>query len=428
MVGRYRIDLMLAAACLGTGLAAPALAQQDNEQAIDALIDESSPANAVPTARAQTAAGDLMGAAATLERALLADPNFNDARLMYAATLCRLGDSQGARIEIAKLNRQDFSEAAWGETQTACGGDLAHPAPPPDAADRRLTGEAYAGLAYDSDAAGAIALQIDYGGTPISHADGLSLITGLRLAARSAGYGRGSGFYGSLNVSTKDDISGPSLDYQIGELRAGFGGDHGHFGFGIGGVARHIMLSGDPYVTELGGQGELVFGNADATRFRVRGEAVHQNYQRGYPGDLADGMRYDLSAAIETRLAGRGWASLGIGGEIKDADRRDFGYRGGRIFAVVQMPVGGRGQYANLSGTLRRVNYLDNPPFADRKDSRAFARAAYGVPLLRRLILEGAASYTLRSAKLRSTLPYPLYGNLATYRSVGGEMRLLWKF
>ena len=428
MVGQARIELIMAAACLSAGLSAPALAQPDNEQAIDTLIDESSPGKAVPTARAQTAAGDLMGAAATLERALLVDPNANDARLMYAATLCRLGDAQAARIEIAKLSRQDFSEAAWAETQTACGGDAVHPAPPPDAANSRLNGEAYVGLAYDSDAAGAIALQIDDGFTTINHDGGLSLITGLRLGLRSPGYGGGGGFYGSVNVSTKDDVSGPSLDYQIGEVRAGFGRDHGRFGFGIGGVARHILLSGNPYVIELGGQGELMFGNADATRLRLRGEAVHQNYQRGYPGDLADGMRYDMSAAIEARLAGRGWASLGVGGEIKNAGRRDFGYRGGRIFAVIQMPVGGGGQYANLSGTLRRINYLDNPPFADRKDSRAFARAAYGVPLLRQFILEGAASYTLRSAKFRSTLPYPLYGNLATYRSVGGEMRLLWKF
>ena len=427
-MGQIRIDLMVAAVCLGAGLAAPALAQQDNEQAIDALIDESSPANAVPTARAQTAAGDLMGAAATLERALLADPNANDARLLYAATLCRLGDAQGARIEIGKLNRQDFADAAWAETQSACGGDVARPAPPPEAAGSRLTGEAYAGIAYDSDARGAIALQIEGGFTPVVRDDGLSAIAGLRLAMRSAGYGGRGGLYGSLNVSAKHDISGPSLNYQVGELRAGLGRDHGNMGFGIGGVVRQIRLSGNPYVMEIGGQGELLFGNPDATRFRLRAEAVDQNYQRGYPGDPADGMRYDLSAAVETRLAGRGWASLGVGGEVKDADRRDLGYRGARLFGVVQMPVGGHGQYANLSGTLRRINFQDNPPFPDRKDTRAFARAAYGVPLFRPIVLEGGVSYTSRISKLRSTTPYSLFGDIADYHSVGGDMRLLWKF
>lgn len=430
MVGRKRFGIVTVAVGISAaiGFAFPAVAQQDSEQAIDALIDESSPAHALATARAQTGAGDLLGAAATLERALLADPNANDARLMYAATLCRLGDPQGARIEIAKLNRQDFGDAAWAETESACGGDLARPTPPPDQAGERLSGEAYAGLAYDSDARGAIALQIDYGGTPINRDDGLSMIAGVRLGMRSPSYASRGGLYGSLAVSTKHDLSGPNLNYQLGEVRAGLGREHGNFGFGVGAVARHIRLSGNPYVTEIGGQGELLFGNPDKHRLRLRAEAVDQSYQQGYPGSDADGMRYDLSAALETRLAGKGWASVGLGGEIKDADRRDLGYRGGRLFGVVQLPVGEHGQYVNLSGTLRRIDFRNNPPFADRRDTRAFARAAYGVPLIRQLILEGAASYTLRSSKLRSTTPYPLFGDLATYRSVGGEARLVWKF
>ena len=99
----------------------PAFAQSEPD--IDALIAESQPStDAIGVARQQTTAGDLTGAAATLERALLDNPNANDARLLYAATLCRLGDPQGARIEIGKLDRQDISQAMFDETNLACGG------------------------------------------------------------------------------------------------------------------------------------------------------------------------------------------------------------------------------------------------------------------------------------------------------------------
>ena len=139
-------------------VAVPALAQ--SEQEIEALIAESqTPVNAIATARQQIASGDLPGAAATLDRALLEDPNAHDARLLYAATLCRLGDPQGARIEIGKLDRQDVGAAMFDEANAACGGTLNRPAPAENDIASGVTGEVYGGLAYDHDASGALALQ-----------------------------------------------------------------------------------------------------------------------------------------------------------------------------------------------------------------------------------------------------------------------------
>ena len=139
-------------------------------------------------------------------------------------------------------------------------------------------------------------------------------------------------------------------------------------------------------------------------------------------------MHYDLSAAIKSPLGGSGAFAIGVGAEIKTADLRNLAYRGARLFGVVQVPVGSRGHYFNLSGTLRYIDFRDNSPFADRKDTRAFARAAYGLPLIHQLFLEGAASYTLRSSKLSATAPFTFIGELADYHSVGGEARLIWKF
>ncbi len=401
---------------------------QDDEQAIATLVEESSsPASAMATARELTAAGDLTGAAAALERALLADPNANDARLLYAATLCRLGDPQAARIEIGKLDRQDISPAVWAEADQACGGAVRQPVAADSAGDGGLTGEVYAGLAYDGDAAGAIALQTDFGFGSIDSDDGLAAVSGARLNWRSDGFASHGGIYAGAGLTSKHDLSGPDLDYDIGYFRAGYGSLGGKVGYAIGAVVEHTRLLGDPYVTEYGAQGELVFGNARSRRIRLRAEAVAQDYKDGFPGNFADGGRFDLSGALESRLGERGYYTVGIGGELKTADQKSFGYRGGRLFAAAHLGLHRR-NYLSLSGTLRYVDFRDDPPFADRKDVRGFARAAYGVPLGDGgLFVEAAGSYTLRKVSLSGTTGGSV-PDLKTYRSPGAELQLIWKF
>ena len=402
-------------------VAVPALAQ--SEQEIEALIAESqTPVNAIATARQQIASGDLPGAAATLDRALLEDPNANDARLLYAATLCRLGDPQGARIEIGKLDRQDVGAAMFEETNAACGGTLDRPAPAEVDTASGVSGEVYGGLAYDHDAAGALALQTDFFGSA-KRDDGFSLIGGARLSVRSAGYADRGGLYGGFSLASKHELSGPSLDYDIGEFRAGFGSGAGRIGYSIGPVVRHIRLFDDPYVTEYGGQGEIIFGQATAQRVRLRLEGVYQNYDgSGFPGNDADGLRFDLSAAYEARVGARGYVSVGAAGEYKDAKERNFGYRGGRVFAAYQYSFINR-DYLTLSGTLRHVDFRNVEFFADRKDTRAYARLGYAIALgATGLFVEGAGTYTYRRSSLNGAPDF------RTYRSPGAETRLIWKF
>ena len=401
--------------------AGPVLAQ--SEQEIDALVAESrTPVNAIATARQLIALGDLTGAAATLDRALLEDPNANDARLVYAATLCRLGDPQGARIEIGKLGQQDVGTAMFDEANAACGGTLARPDPTEGDTASGVSGEVYGGLAYDHDAAGALALQSDFFGSA-KRDNGFSLIGGARLALRPSAYAGSGGLYGGFNLASKHELSGPRLDYDIGEFRAGFGSGGGRIGWSIGPVVRHIRLFDDPYVTEYGGQGELLFGQAKAQRLRVRLEGVHQNYDgSGFPGNDADGIRLDLSAAYEARVGERGYVSVGAAGEYKDADERNFGYRGGRLFAAYQHSFANR-DYLTLSGTLRHIDFRNEAFTPDRKDTRAYARLAYAIALSANgLFVEGAGTYTYRRSSLDG------FPDFRTYRSPGAELRLIWKF
>lgn len=100
----------------------PASAQVDPTAPLDRLVDESSDtASGTALAQRQAAAGDLVEAAATLERVLLNDPDADEARAMHIGLLCRLDDPDGARTALARLAGRPVLDARWGEITAACG-------------------------------------------------------------------------------------------------------------------------------------------------------------------------------------------------------------------------------------------------------------------------------------------------------------------
>ena len=167
-----------------------------------------------------------------------------------------------------------------------------------------------------------------------------------------------------------------------------------------------------------------MFGGAQAHHVRLRLEGVYQNYDnRNFPGNDADGVRLDLSAAYEARIGERGFVTVGAAGEYKDADERNFGYRGGRVFAAYQRSFANR-DYLTLSGTLRHIDFRNAAFVNDRKDTRAYGRLAYAIALgTSGLFVEGAATYTYRKAKISDS-----FFKLRTYNSPGAEARVIWKF
>jgi predicted Zn-dependent protease len=89
---------------------------------IDGLINASTTADAaVATAAEQTNSGDISGAATTLERMLIIDPDSVLVRVRYIAALCQLDDQQAAKFETAKLAKLSISDEAWSAVQAACG-------------------------------------------------------------------------------------------------------------------------------------------------------------------------------------------------------------------------------------------------------------------------------------------------------------------
>lgn len=102
-------------------LAVPALAQEDPAAALDALSRETATATGGLTlAMSQSSTGDLLGALATLDRVLIADPTAREALLLRAGLLCRIDDTQGGEAQLARLNKRDFAKTAWEEAKAAC--------------------------------------------------------------------------------------------------------------------------------------------------------------------------------------------------------------------------------------------------------------------------------------------------------------------
>ncbi len=405
---------------LGGGLlllASPAMAQQA-ETDLDSIIDASaSPERAIALARTQEDAGDLLGAAATLERALFRGSvaATASARLHYVGLLCKLGDRPRATTELAKLDGIGASDADWAATQSACG-DLPRPAGRGSAA--LFSGQASVGMAYDSDALGALSVQFALPGVPGIRDDGFSFIGSFDLAGRIP---TGSNFfYGQLAAQTKNSVAGADLDYQLGDLQLGYGIAAGKVELSGGFFGRYGRIAGSYFVGEYGGAARAAVPVSARSRIGLEGVVVHQSYAGSTALFSRDGTRYDLALDFQGSAANGVNYALGAAFEDKTADTRQLGYTGARVFGAVQVPLSTHGTYGALSATIRHVAFRAPAAGARQIETRYFVRAALGVPLAERLTIETAVSYTARD--------YNAASSLVDYHSVGGELRLVWNF
>lgn len=429
----HNFDMRCARALTRAGLAAAALlasmpawsqtasvAAPDTD--IDQLLDASaSPDGAMSTARGQIDAGNLTGAAATLERALLAHPDLTDEslRLTYVQVLCRLDDHRRAGIELLRVDGGHLSDGDWTATTAACG-PLARPAAAHVTSDSVVTGQIGVGLAYDSDLVGALTTVFTFPGLPHLDDGGLSVIATADVRARFATGAHGF-VYAGVEALSKDGVTGRYSDYQLGTLRLGYGVSAGSFDLSAGVVGSYARIYNHDFYGEYGGEAAIAYRAGARSRLKLEGLVVHQNYSLGIPGVFdRDGTRYDAALTWHGE-APRFVYELGGGYGNKTAETRYLGYEGFRVFAGARAPLTSSGVYAGLSGTYRYVDYRDVAFVTDDREDRYYARASLGIPLNRRgLAVEAGASYTRRHYR----------DDLFTqdYSSVGGDLRLVWNF
>jgi hypothetical protein len=391
-------------------------------------------------AQEQANAGHLLEAAAALERILLTEPNRADVRLFYVAVLYRLDDLQDAseqlkRVDVNALTPLQKAEAdryqrlIEGRSRRGIEGV-------------RIGGEIAAGVAYDSDAAGALLTQLQFSPSfPITKQSGTgAVVSGDAHVSLPIGPGEKTTVTASLAGYDRETISGGQDQLQIFDGRIGLSRAGTWQTFSVMGIARTYQVLDHHLLDEFGGRGQALVRLNTATNILLAVEGVQQSYQAppgGFqhfgPFVLDDsGPLYDVEVDVSHRFGAATSVLAGIGYENKIAEYRSWSYQA-PFFKARLDQVLPRGSYLVVSGGVRFVQY-DGPDIlllnATRRDTRADARAAFGVPLSafapqgatgdwrERLAFEIAATWSNRGST------FPVTG----YEDWGAQARLIWRF
>ena len=386
-------------------------------------------------ARAEADRGDLLNAAAALERILLTHPNAHGVRLFYAVVLYRLNDLQGARqqlreLETAHLTPLQTAELVKYESLVDRGESAT-----------TFTGKLSAGIGAESDAIGALLNQLDFPGFH-SPKNGAAAVTSADVALSHDVTPHGDyALYASGTFYSRTSFAGPNADFLYGEARLGIAATTGRYSWQLGSVFRHYLIFDNPYLTEYGGQEQFNWHETPSLTWTATIEIVDQNYHEPsvrflvpflIPG-THDGTRYDASLGASFRVDSYSTVGVTLGYEGKNAGNPPFSYDSPFVMTNYHALLG-RGAYLDFSGDFHYVDYAQRDDVflfgRRREDVRTDLRLAAGAPLSafadagatgdfrEDLILEGAVSFADRTSR------FPL----APFHSLGGDLRLIWKF
>jgi len=385
-------------------------------------------------ARAEASQGNLSAAASAMERVLILEPNRHADRLFYAVLLFRLGDYDGARVELDRLKGANLSPLQRAEADRYLERVKAR------TADSAVSGRLTAGLVHEDDAAGAYFTAFDIFGAPPKE-EGLSSEVSLSLNGRlDLGSSKSWELYGSGLAYDRSDLSGAAVAFQRFEGEGGLGHRTRLTSLRVGLVARQIRLEGDPQLTEFGLRGAFNWRVTNRTTLGLRAEAVDQNYDEPVIDALSvliggdrDGERYGVDLTVAQKVAARTTLTGGLGYEVKTAAYDPFGYSGPRVSLGLDQRFK-RGVYLLANGSARWLEYDEPDPFFllgnQREDTRLNGRLTVGAPLSafsgkgatgdvrEDITLEGALTWASRESG----------SPLADYEGWGAELRLIWRF
>ena len=388
-------------------------------------------------AQAEADAGDLLSAAAALERVLVTRPDADAVRLFYAVVLYRLDNLQGAKQQLDLLANAPLTPFQAAErdryASLVTGGQKT----------TKIGGQFAAGFEYQSDALGELQAQFDLPGFHQSKPGMAAVISGTLVG--SVELNPTLNLYGSASGYSRNDVSGPRNELQSLGGQLGLAGANVTTSWRLGGVVRHYILFDHPYLTEYGGQTEASWRANTLLSFTGRFEAVRQSYDEpaidalvtaGTLSGSHDGWRYNASLGASYRLSASSVIALTGGIEWKTAGYRPFAYQAPYVQGNYRGLLG-QGIYLDLSGRIMFAEYraadpifLGPAPGVKRNSTRSDVRAALGVPVsvltgaeaadgaFRNVTLEGALSYASRAER----------SPLADYESFGAGLRLLWRF
>ena len=385
-------------------------------------------------AREQARIGNLAVAASALERILIIEPNRHSVRLFHAVVLYRLGDLQGARDELRRLESVQLTPLQRAEAESYSRRIEQ------SLATQSFSGSLSAGVAYEDDAAGAYFTAFDFLGAPAPE-EGVSSEISLSLEGRAdIGSSQVWQVYGTGLLYDHSAQSGAAIDFQRAGLELGLTRTTRLSKSRLGALVRHVRLMGEPQLTEAGARGDTRWRVTNATTLSLRGEAVSQDYDEpgidalsGILGGDRDGQRYSAGVGVSHRFTSRTTVDAGLDYEVKSAGYGPFGYAGPRLGVSLDQRFD-KGAYLFAAASARWIQYDEADAVflggATRDDIRTYARVALGAPLSA-FTARGATGDIRENVTLEGTVNYSRRDSsppLADFDGWGAELRLVWRF
>ena len=335
-------------------------------------------------AQQQVIKGDLQQASSALERVLLLQPNWDNARLFYALVLYRLGDMEGAKRELTILSDRPLSPSQAREVRKYLALATSK------SKTTRVTGRLTTGFRVDSNPDLTTDSTNDLNGNPLntdSRVDGAFAATSMIRIEHDLQDGQGSYLFiqGDGNLNEQFEVSEAS--YITGKVKAGASVFIDDLKITPYGTASVLTLDGQVYRTDVGGGARADYSVNPRFTVFAAGSGVYQDYRvvsTDSVGSARNGWLARASGGVIARTSDRSRFAARISGYFKDANNASYSYDAVEI-AASHMLLLGRGQYVVATASYRWLDYDQPDPTysatVTRMDELFKGRIAYGLPL-----------------------------------------------
>lgn len=344
-------------------------------------------------ARQQIATGRLDQSAATLERMLLLEPEWDSARLLYAIVLYRLNDLKGSKRELLILQERDLTSRQQSEVSRYLGlvtaGDKT----------TRITGSVALGGRVDSNPGRASADNSGLAaGVPVTltadeRIDAAFTANSHLRIEHDLQNGRGDYLFAQVNGWINEYGKVNSADFMSGQLKAGAVVFRDNLRITPYAKIRTVALSHEGFFTEYGGGASLGYTISPMIEILAKGSVVYQDFRttsNSTVGSGRDGELYTLGGGARIRFTETDTLTAQGFYFRKDARNASFAYDAYELY-LQYLTLLGRGIYVVADGSYRRTEY-------DAADPRYSATIIRGDDLFRARIAVGSPLSTVFSA------------------------------
>jgi len=388
-------------------------------------------------AKQQVRKGEMLTAAAALERMLYANPNWHSARLFYAAILYRLDDQKAAIRELDLLKGRNLNTY---QKETLTRYKTSFKMPPP-----RLTGAYNNGQTYVHNPADPIRAQVTIGfgadnnaGNALTDANfGFNNLGD--VSASASGRVRATYRLSKTNdIILKSEVSGQlrrfetfsEADHALVDVRVGVSGKSSptsRLAFDMN--ARRLNISGEKYLSQIGPQITVTEKISETIRGSVSLSGAYQDYSNLQAAPLEnerDGVKLKADVGFLQKLSDRHRLKVSAGYDLKTAEIDAFAYHGPKASVEIVNAFDKNWQFKGQL-SVRHLNYDGRLSGIgpDRKDNRVSARLAMAHNFKsgfsgskRDMGIEAGVNYNKRASNV----------DVNDYENVGVDVRLILDF